>query len=476
MPRQYEAGVQELAMSGNQRQHGSFNRNGSKIQCDGAVTNSAINNKASKFYGLLAVFCWPILFCYYLLMLLARGKYRRSYLWRMGLKLPEPLPSSANRVWFHALSVGETLSVGPLVKAVKSKYPDSEIIFSTATETGQDIAKEGLGRYVQHFFYLPHDFPWISAALVRRVKPDCFVLVETDIWPNLLKVLDRHEVVRILVNGRLSPESAERYRTYRSLFCPFVLFDHIFAQSAQDREHFLALGARPDKVHAFGNLKFDSLPVPLPEQEIDRLRKATGIDGKREVWIAGSTHTGEEEILFRVHRLLRQKHPDLLLILAPRRIERISQVAVVADQFGLSVATRSSGASCSDKAVYLLDSLGELSRFYALASVAFIGGSLVPFGGHNPLEAVVQGKPCAWGPHLFNFREIEGMLLEAGVARRAETEGQLLDFIDSVLKDATGREQLGARMKLLIESHSGCSDKILSFIDGLRSCPGDRTD
>jgi len=412
----------------------------------------------------IALICWPMLFCYYLVMILSAGKYRRSYLYRMGLMLPAQLPFSTNRVWFHALSVGETLSVKPLVKAFKSRYPDLEIIFSTATETGQDIARERLGPYVQRFFYLPHDFPWILDAVVRRLKPDCFVLVETDIWPNLLRVLERQQVGRILVNGRLSPKSVARYRTYRSLFSPFGLFDYIFAQSAKDGEHFVALGAEPDRVHAVGNLKFDSLPAPLSDLEIGHLRKITGIDEEREVWIAGSTHAGEEEILFKVHHLLLRKHRDLLLILAPRRVQRISKLTSVAERFGLSMVTRSSSASCRGKDVYVLDSLGELSRFYALADVAFIGGSLVPFGGHNPLEAVVQGKPCVWGPHLFNFREIGAMLLDAGVAKIAASEEQLLAVVADWLKDVRYREEIELRARRLIESNSGCSERILNLL------------
>lgn len=426
--------------------------------------------KFLKVYNLIALLSWPILFCYYLLVRLANGKYRQSYLYRMGIDLPRPPAPSARRIWFHALSVGEVLSAQPLVKAIRDRCPGAEIVFTTATETGQKTARERFGPYVRHFFYLPHDFPWIIDEFVRRVDASLFIQVETDIWVNILRALERLRIPRILVNGRLSPKSAKRYRRYRFLFSPFGLFDHIFAQSRRDRDVFVALGADPEKVDAVGNLKFDSLPERLCQCEIDQLRKMAGIDEDRLVWIAGSTHEGEEEMLFNVHRDLRNKYSDLLLVLAPRNIRRAASIASLAERFGLPLTSRSSGATCRGAAVYLLDLLGELSRFYALADAAFIGGSLVAFGGHNPLEAVVQDKPCVWGPHLFNFPEIETELLQAGVAKRAASEKDLAGIIDGWLEMAKKREKPGRAAENLLASHSGCADRIVNFIVGAEGC------
>lgn len=421
------------------------------------------NLKFFKPYNLIAILCWPIMTFYYFLKISLNGKYQRSWLYRMGLKLPEQLPPN-RRIWLHVLSVGEVFSVVPLVKSIKKKRPDLEIVVSTTTETGQSVARERLSPYVLHFFYLPHDFPWIVDAFIRRLSPEIFVLVETDIWPNLLRALERRKVMRFLVNARLSPKSAERFRSIQPFFSPFEYFDHIFAQSVQDKDSFLLLGAKPDRVHAIGNLKFDALPKLVTRSEANRLRNSAGIVGRR-TWIAGSTHEGEEEILFRVHQRLRQKHPNLLLILAPRDVRRAKDIVATAEHFGLPPAVRSLGDSSRDKPIYLLDTLGELSRFYALGDVAFVGGSLVRFGGHNPLEAVVQGKPCVWGPHLFNFREIEALLLETDSGVRVSSEEQLEEALDRKLKEAeAGQDTLRFDRSFLLSS-SGCAEKLASFLN-----------
>lgn len=391
----------------------------------------------------------------------------------MGLNLPEQRPSS-RRIWFHALSVGEVLSVVPLVKAIQGKCPGLEIVFSTSTETGQTLARERLSAYVRQFFYLPHDFPWVTGTFVRRLNPEVFVLVETDIWPNLLRALEHRKIMRVLVNARLSPKSAERFGRIRHIFWPFAHFDHIFAQSVQDKERLLLLGAKPDRVHALGNLKFDALPRPATLSEVKGLRDAVGIVAKRKTWVAGSTHEGEEEILCRIHRRLRRKHPGLLLILAPRDVRRTKDIVTIAESIGLKAAVRSSGDSAADKPIYLLDTLGELSRFYALADVTYIGGSLVRFGGHNPLEAVVQGKPCLWGPHLFNFREIEAQLLETGLGVRISSEDQLEETLDRKLAEAeAGQDNMQREPGFVLPGTTGSTEKIAGLLSEI--CRTDRS-
>lgn len=390
----------------------------------------------------------------------------------MGLKMPEQLPSN-RRMWLHALSVGEVLSVVPLVKVIKEKCPELEVVVSTSTETGQSVAQERLNGCVRQFFYLPHDFPWAIDTFVRRLNPEAFILVETDIWPNLLRTLDRRKIMRVLVNARLSPKSAEWFGRIRHFFSPFKYFDHIFAQSAQDEERLLLLGANPDRVHALGNLKFDAMQKRITRSEMNGLRDSAGIVAKRRVWIAGSTHEAEEEILCRVHQRLRQRHPDLLLILAPRDVSRAKDIVAVAEYSGMKTAVRSLGESAKGKPVYLLDTLGELSRFYALADVAYIGGSLVRFGGHNPLEAVVQGKPCVWGPHLFNFREIESWLLETGFGVRISSEDQLEEALDRKLIEAEGGQDTARYDPSFLLSGTGCAEKIASFLSEV--CQTDET-
>jgi lipid-A-disaccharide synthase len=407
---------------------------------------------------------YPALWLYYLLRSRTDGKYRSSVSQRMGLELPAPPPHSC-RVWFHALSLGETLSVLPLVRALKELAPAVEVVFSTSTETGQKIAKKRLSGWVQNFFYLPHDFAWSQVALVRRLKPDLFVLVETDIWPNLLRALTRRGVPAVLVNGRISTRSFARLKHLKKVLGPILhSFAHIFAQSSEDRSRYLALGASIEGVSAAGNLKYDSSPARVAPMELDRLRVSAGVDRARPVWIAGSTHAGEDEVLLEIHRDLLRLHPGLLLILAPRQVQRKDEVASLCAGACLSLALRSRADPAAGRDVYLLDTIGELSRFYALADVAFIGGSLVPFGGHNPLEPIAQGKPTVWGPHLSNFREIEEDLVGAGCGRKVSGKEELYRTLAQWLGEPGIREEAQEAALEFIENQSGLSRTIASYL------------
>ncbi len=391
---------------------------------------------------------WPFLYLYYRCRSATDGKYAGNYRARMGLDLPGPSGEGTERAWFHALSVGEALSAVPLVREVKRRRPGLEILFSTATETGMSMARARLSGEVDGFFYLPHDFPWVVRKLVGRVRPRFFVLVETDFWPNLIRELKREGSVTALVNGRLSPRSYGRYRKMAGLAeMVFGGFDLVFTQTERDRARFESLGAPVGKVAAVGNLKFESSVAAVPESEATSLRDGMGLDPGRPVWLAGSTHPGEEELLLRVHSGLLAKIPDLLLIIAPRNVGRRGEIESLCGRLGLECAARSRAEAVSGKPVYLLDTLGELAKFYSLCDAAFIGGSLVPLGGHNPLEATAQGKPACWGPHFFNFGEIEAALLESGCGARVASEKELSDFVESKLataKSGSGRLQPGA--------------------------------
>lgn len=410
----------------------------------------------------LMILLWPLVALYYLLRALADGKYAESALARLGLELPRVDRRSSLRVWVHALSVGEALSVVPLVKALKSEVPDAEILFSTATETGQRVAKRKIGKDAT-FFYMPHDLPWVTELIVQRIRPHFFILVETDLWPNLLYSLHRNGVPAILVNGRISEKSFKRMQHARSFIGGMVnLFDLIFTQSEDDRTRYVSLGADPVRVIAAGNLKYDSLPeIALPGQ-VGRLKESAGIEDGRLVWIAGSTHVGEYEILLEVHRLLRNRFPDLLLILAPRQIQESARVSSMCSYYGLEVSRRSLRESAERAAVYVLDTIGELGTFYAVADAAFIGGSLVPFGGHNPLEAVVQGKPVSWGPYFSNFREIEGELLAAGCGQRVNSASEMGEVLERWLADPLLQAEYRRLTGAFLESRSGGSQTILT--------------
>ncbi len=380
---------------------------------------------------------WPALYFYYFCRSRTDGKYRDNYLSRMGRKLPAPLELGPGRAWIHALSVGEALSSVALIAELKQMRPALEIIFSTSTETGMSLARERLNGLVDKFFFMPHDFPWTVYRLLKRVKPSLFVLIETDFWPNLLWRLKREGVPAVLVNGRVSPRSYRGfYRLGRLAGVIFSGFDLIFAQTEVDRARFISMGCLSQKVMAAGNLKFESSMSRVSESEISSIRADIGVEAGRPVWVAGSTHEGEEQILLRILDRLSVHIPNLLLIIAPRKIQRGTAIAALAHGLGFDSGMRSKGETAAGKNVYVLDTLGELARVYAICDIAFLGGSFAEIGGHNPLEAVAQGRPACWGPHFFNFGEIERDLLDAGCAMKVSSEGELEDFLKKALSDA----------------------------------------
>lgn len=381
-------------------------------------------------YKVLIGLSWPALYLYYFCRSRVHSKYRGNYRARMGLELPEPASDGPGAIWIHALSVGEVLSAVPLTEEFKKRCPELEIVFSVSTETGMAIAGERLSSWVSRFFFMPHDFPWAVKALNDRVRPKLFVLIETDFWPGLLHTLREHGVRTALVNGRISPRSYIGYLRLPWLAKTiFSGFDRIFAQTENDRQRFIALGSGDDSVSSAGNLKFDSSFSHFNAAGAADLRDSIGLVAGRPVWVAGSTHAGEEEILLRVHRKLRSVFPDPLLIIAPRNVERRNEIEVLCSKLGFACAARSGSEQAGGKAVYLLDTLGELAKFYSVCDAAFIGGSLVPFGGHNPLEAVGQGIPTCWGPHFFNFLEIETALLDSQCCARVHSEMELAEFL-----------------------------------------------
>ncbi len=422
-------------------------------------------------YNGFMLLLWPFLFLYFLLRGLTDGKYRRSFLQRMGIVPPPRLPRSNHRVWVHALSVGEILSVVSLVKELRARCPGLEVVVSSATESGRKMAEDRLGADAALFLYLPHDFRWAVREAVDRIGPNLFVLVETDIWPNLPDVLRRSGIRTVLLNGRISPRSFRRLSLAPSFVSGIYSgFDLIFTQSEEDKRRYEAFVNQPGKVFAAGNLKFDAPAAEDPDPAT--LRAAAGIAGERQVWVGGSTHRGEEEILLDAHRSLMRESPGLLLILAPRQTARGPEILALCEKKGLTAAARSEGRTAQGKNVYVLDTLGELNRFYAVGDAAYIGGSMVAFGGHNPLEAVRWARPVVWGPHLFNFREIERELIAAGCGFRVSSTEELTATLSRCLGDSAFREKVGRAAVNFMASHSGISARIAEIlVAGMRVSP-----
>lgn len=410
---------------------------------------------------------WPVLFFFYFCKSRTDGKYRRNFRARMGFELPVAAARGSRRVWFHALSLGEVLSAVPLLREVRKMCPGLEIVFSCATETGMSFARERVSPLVDFLFYMPHDFAWVAPKLIRRVSPSLFVLIETDYWLNLLVRLRASSTPCVLVNGRMSPASFNRYSRLGAFTkMLFRQFDLVLAQTELDRERFVSLGVQPEKSLAAGNLKLHTSVDRISPAEIRLLRAELGILPERFVWVAGSTHQGEEEILLRVHRRLETKGAAPLLVIAPRNVNRRNEIEGLLKNQGRTYGMRSRGEGARDKSILLLDTLGELAKTYAVCNVAFLGGSLAPLGGHNPLEVIAQGRPACWGPHFYNFNEIETLLLDGGCGARVGSEQELADFVSKMLTNPAENARMSESAEKFAGFQEKTAEKIASILAG----------
>jgi len=393
-------------------------------------------------------------------------KYRSRSAKRLGFALgksPGGSVSGRPRIWVHALSVGEVASARNLVQELRRSYPQGVIIFSSATRTGESFARAILGEHVDCFVPFPFDLLWSVKRLVSWVRPDLFILVETDFWPNFLRELNRRDIPCLLVNGRVSESSLVRYRRFRWIFKPlFNSIQTLAMQTEQDAISMRQLGIDPARLVVLGNLKYDAaLSGSGAKAGLDRA--VLQIPEQALVWVAGSTHRGEEEIIFAAFQKLAQSFANLFLVVAPRNVERGAELAAMAARRGLLAVRRSLGGA-GETSLLILDTLGELSSVYDLCDVAFVGGSLVPERGHNPLEPAVHGKPVLFGPFMEDFAEISRDLLAVGGARQVHDAEELLAVLSLLLADPAGRERAGHQAQELIASRRGVTEAHLALI------------
>ncbi len=404
-----------------------------------------------------------------LLRLLWRSRlapaYRERWSERLGF-FAEAGKASAMRadVWIHAVSVGEVQAAQPLIRHLLGREPALSVIVTTTTPTGARRLQELFGTRVHHC-YTPFDLPPIMRRFLHAVRPRLVLVLETEIWPNMLFACARQQIPVILANARLSARSARGYARVRDFAAQTMrCFALIAAQSEEDAARFARLGVPREQLQVTGSIKFD---VQVPASLMDRaevMRRNWGMN--RAVWVAASTHEGEEEILLDAHQLVRAHHPDALLVLVPRHPERFDRVAALVQRQGFVLARRSHDDPCGDQvAVYLGDTMGELTVFLAAADAAFIGGSLVPVGGHNLLEAAAVGVPAVTGPHTFNFTAITELLLRAGAAARVADAAELAQCITAWLGDAAERARVGENGLRVVEQNRGALASLLAVID-----------
>jgi len=425
-----------------------------------------------SLYSILVLAVAVIASPWFVYQALRYKKYVGSLGQRMGY-LPVSFNIDADRsIWIHAVSVGEVLTARPLISDLKRKYPDLRMFLSTTTLAGQQLARRSVPD-VDAVFYFPFDLGIFVRRTLDLVRPRLFVMMETEIWPNLLRECRRRGVKTAVVNGRLSPKSFPRYRMVRPMMRRVLDdIDKFCVQSEESARRFIELGADPGRVVVTGSLKFDSLDLPSTAPQArarDRVLRYFRLPPSRPVILAGSTMKGEEAAVLRAFRRVRSTTPNALLILAPRNPERFGEAEQLARAEGWKVARRSDLAIDAEPRVdiVVLDTIGELATLYQVATVVFVGGSLVATGGHNVLEPAVFGKPIVFGPHMENFVEIADTFVTNGGGLQLENERELEEAFISLMSDPVRRARLGAAARALVEANRGAKEKSVSVLAAL---------
>lgn len=392
--------------------------------------------------------------------------WRNPAHWR---RLPErfgfstAVPQAGNTVWLHAASVGEVEAAIPLIQAVRERYPTLPLVITTMTPTGAQHAEQRLEGQAVHRF-LPYDLPSAVDRFLKRVGPRLALVMETELWPNLFEACGRQGVPIILVNARMSERSVVGYRRVAELTrATLSKVRAVAAQSRLDADRFISLGVEPSKVTVAGSIKFDTrLPKGLTEKAAS-LRRFLGID--RPVWIAASTHNNEETMILDAFEHVLAVHPSCLLIIAPRHRERFARVATLCKKRGFNTVRASDDKDYDPHTqVFIVDALGDLPMYYAVSDIAFVGGSLVPRGGHNMLEPASLGVPVVMGPHLSNFEEISGWLLGVGAAWVVNDVGELASKVLSLLADSSLRQRTGEMGRRVVDEHRGSVERIMTLL------------
>lgn len=412
-------------------------------------------------YNLVLILITPLLVAYHCYRSVSRGR-PSALKERFGSLDPETrkMLAGVRPIWVHAVSVGETIAAKPLLAALKRTYPDRPLIVSNMTETGRTVAKSL--NEIDGCIYFPFDYSFAVRRLLQSVDPCLVIIVETEIWPNFLRQAKQLGIPTMIVNGRISDRSYGRYLRLRPFFAPVLAHVTAFSmQSRLDAERIVAVGAPPERVTVGRNLKFDIPAKRFAAAELDEIRDRFGIDGALQVLTAGSTHQGEEAQILDAFCRLKAANGTVVLILVPRHPERAAEVADLLGKYGLNFSLRSRLSTGPERfrsgEVLLVDTIGELMSFYAIADLVFVGGSLVPTGGHNLLEPASLGRPVLFGPHMSNFREIAAMTIDYGAGLQVASADELAANWASLLADAERRNVMGEGGRRLLAEQGGAT-------------------
>ncbi len=414
-------------------------------------------------YAILTYVLLPV----YALYWIFRGLVNRTYWDRVGQRFGFGFPELAGgSIWIHAVSVGEVQAAAPLVRALGRRFPGRQRLVTTVTPTGAARAAALFGDAVHHC-YIPFETPAAVRNFFDATRPEAALIMETEIWPNLYHACGARGVPLVLVSARISPKSVKGYRKLLPLFRETLSHGIVIAaQSEADAQRFRSLGARPERTRVTGNIKFDiEIDPGLPERG-QIFRRETF--GARRAWIAASTHHREEELVLEAHRQVRAAFPDALLLLVPRHPERFDAVRQLLERLEVEYASRTAAAAVPPSAsVFLGDTMGEVPLFYSASDVAFVGGTLVPIGGHNLLEPAALGLPVVAGPHLFNTQEIANLFNRVGALTPVRDESELARAVTRLLGNPGEAKRLGEAGRELVLANRGALDRLLELVEPL---------
>ncbi len=404
---------------------------------------------------------------YFAMKSLSTTKYRAGIRQRFG-HIPPDIGVALHGerpFWLHAVSVGEVIAAVPLANALRQRFPHVPILISTVTDTGQATAREKMVGAA--YLYFPLDYPWVVQQVISCLQPRLFLMVETEIWPNFLRELAWRGIPAILVNGRISPRSFRGYRRLRPFMRRVLPAITSFSmQTNLDAERIIAIGAEPSRVQITGNIKYDLAFEPLSSPDERALRADLGL-GEAPVFMAGSTHRGEEDIIIGAYLRARLQVPELRLLLAPRHLDRLDEIEALLRKHQLTIHRRSRRRLSSRSGaapVLLLDTIGELAKLYAVGTVVFVGGSFVPIGGHNILEPAAHRKAILFGPHMHNFHQIAAALLEAAGAMQVHNPEALGEEVSVLLLQPERRQALGEAAYQVLQANQGAITRTVELI------------
>jgi len=368
-----------------------------------------------------------------------------------------------NVIWFHAVSVGEVEALIPLAKKIQLEYPHVALLITTTTPTGSARVKALMKDSVEHV-YLPYDIPCAVNRFMRCFKPRMAVIMETEIWPNLFAYCGKNEIPLYIINARLSQKSARGYQKIPALISPaLACVKLIAAQTQDDAGRFATIGAKTEKIRTLGNIKFD---VEVPNEIVEQgVQLKAELFADRFVWLIASTHKDEEAIFLKIYKEVKQQIPELLLVIVPRHPERFGDVKKLCELSQLAVVMRTSGEICRQyDDVYLVDTMGELKMLYAASDVAFVGGSMMPVGGHNILEAAAVGTPVLFGPYMANFKEIAEGVLKQDAAMQCQDESEIINAVNALYADPAYRQSLAKKGQAFVRQNQGAVTRIFDML------------